>query len=87
MIPGVRLNYLPKTKYQYLAEFDFNGLFSIPVFTISVQINPDFAEYFSQADLAQIEVVRVDPAVLNTIDDKKPEDNQLSFEDIWEDSD
>ena len=47
VIPGVRVNYLPKSKYQFLTEFDFNGLFSIPVFTISIQINPDFAKYFT----------------------------------------
>lgn len=64
MIPGVRVNYLPKSKYQFLTEFDFNGLFSIPVFTISIQINPDFAEYFSESDLAQIEVKTIDPSVL-----------------------
>lgn len=64
VIPGVRVNYLPKSKYQFLTEFDFNGLFSIPVFTISIQINPDFAEYFSESDLAQIEVKTIDPSVL-----------------------
>lgn len=66
VIPGVRINYLPKSKYQFLAEFEFNGLFAIPTFTISVQINPDFAKYFKPADLAQIEVLKIDPAVLKT---------------------
>lgn len=68
VIPGVRVNYLPKSKYQFLTEFDFNGLFSIPVFTISIQINPDFAEYFTQADLAQIEVKTIDPSVLKKVE-------------------
>ena len=54
VVPGVRVNYLPKSQYQFMAEFDFNGLFAIPVFTISIQINPDFAKYFTDADLAQI---------------------------------
>lgn len=68
IVPGVRVNYLPKTQYQFMVEFDFNGVFAIPVFTISVQINPDFAKYFSEADLAQIEVKAIDPSVLATVD-------------------
>ena len=54
VVPGVRLNYLPKSKYQFLAEFEFNGLFAIPVFAVSIQINPDYAKYFSESDMAQI---------------------------------
>lgn len=64
VVPGVRINYLPRSKYQFLCEFEFNGLFAIPVFAISVQINPDYAKYFNKEDLAQIEVKRIDPAVL-----------------------
>lgn len=62
----MRINYLPKSKYQFLAEFEFNGLFAIPVFSVSIQINPDYAKYFSESDMAQIEIKRIDPAVLNT---------------------
>lgn len=47
-----------------MAEFEFNGLFSIPVFSISIQINPDFEKYFSPADMAQIAVKKIDPATL-----------------------
>ncbi len=47
VVPGVKVNFLPKSQYQFLAEFDFNGIFAIPVFTISIQINPDFLQYFS----------------------------------------
>lgn len=47
-----------------MAEFEFNGLFSIPVFSFTVQINPDFAKYFNTQDMAQIEVKKVDPALL-----------------------
>lgn len=54
VVPGVRINYLPKSKYQFLAEFEFNGLFAIPVFSVSIQINPDYAKYFSDSDMAQI---------------------------------
>lgn len=64
VVPGIRVNYLPKSKYQFLTEFEFNGLFSIPVFTFSVQINPDYAKYFSKEDMAQIEVKKIDPALL-----------------------
>lgn len=71
VVPGVRVNYLPKSQYQFLTEFDFNGLFAIPVFTISIQINPDFAQYFSEADLAQIEVKAIDPAVLAKHEDEE----------------
>ena len=74
---------MPKSKYQFLTEFDFNGLFSIPVFTISVQINPDFAQYFTQADLAQIEVKTIDPAVLIKVNKSKNNpSNELSFDEI-----
>lgn len=68
VVPSVKVNYLPKSQYQFMTEFDFNGLFSIPVFTISIQINPDFAKYFTEADLAQIEVKSIDPSVLATHD-------------------
>ena len=78
VVPGVRVNYLPKSQYQFLTEFDFNGLFAIPVFTISIQINPDFAQYFSEADLAQIEVKAIDPAVLAKHDNEET----LSEDDI-----
>ena len=40
IVPGVRVKYLPKTKYQFLVEFEFHGLFAIPIFKIGVQINP-----------------------------------------------
>lgn len=53
-------------------------MFAIPVFTISVQINPDFAKYFSEADLAQIEVKAIDPSVLA----KPDQESELSEDDI-----
>lgn len=64
IVPGVRVSYIPKSTYQFYIEFDFNGTFSIPVFTFSIQINPDYAQYFSKEDMAQIKVLTVDPAVL-----------------------
>lgn len=44
-------------------------MFAIPVFSISIQINPDFAKFFKPADLAQIEVLKIDPAVLKKHDE------------------
>lgn len=64
IIPGVRVSYVPKSTYQFYIEFDFHGTFSIPVFTFSIQINPDYQSFFSQEDMAQIKVLTVDPAVL-----------------------
>lgn len=37
---------------------------AIPVFSVTIQINPDYAHFFKPADLAQIEVKKIDPAVL-----------------------
>lgn len=78
VVPGVRVNYLPKSQYQFLTEFDFNGLFAIPVFSISIQINPDFASYFTDADMAQLEIKAIDPAVLAKHDNEET----LSADDI-----
>lgn len=79
VVPGVRIIYLPKSKYQFMAEFEFNGLFSIPVFSISIQINPDFKEHFSAADMAQIAVKKIDPATLK----KHQVDTALSLDDDY----
>ena len=81
VIPGVRVNYMPKSKYQFLCEFDFNGLFSIPVFSVSIQINPQYASYFSKEDMAQIQVKRIDPAVLRKEDGPK----ELTLDEILND--
>ena len=77
IIPGVRVSYLPKSTYQFFIEFEFHGTFSIPVFTFSIQINPDYKQYFSTEDLAQIKVLTVDPAVLK----KAERVTQLSLDD------
>lgn len=68
IVPGVRVKYLPKSKYQFLVEFEFHGLFAIPIFKIGVQINPEFSKYFNEADLAQIKIKTIDPAVLAKVD-------------------
>lgn len=61
-----------------MCEFDFNGLWAIPVFTITIQIHPDFSKYFSAEDMAQVSTVRIDPAtlILTSVDDT------LSIDDI-----
>ena len=61
-----------------MAEFEFHGLFAVPVFAISIQINPDYAKYFSEADMAQIQIKTIDPAVLA----KKHQVEALSLDDI-----
>ncbi len=78
IVPGVRVNYLPKSKYQFLVEFEFHGTFSIPTFNIAVQINPQYAKYFNRKDMTQIQIKTVDPSVL-AINDK---DEELKMESI-----
>lgn len=68
IVPSVQLNFIPKSQYQFYCTFDFYGLFAIPIFTISIQINPDFAKYFSAADMAQIQIKQIDPALLAKTD-------------------
>jgi hypothetical protein len=81
VVPGVRVKYLPGSKYQFLVEFEFHGLFAVPVFSISIQINPDFKDSFADADMAQIKIKTIDPAVLAKSDKHK----ELSFDDITSD--
>lgn len=64
MVPSVQLNFIPKSQYQFWCSFDFYGIFAIPVFKISIQINPEFTKYFSTEDMAQIQVKQIDPALL-----------------------
>jgi hypothetical protein len=64
IVPGVRVNYLPASKYQFLVELEFYGTFAIPSFTIAVQINPQYAKYFNIKDMAQIQIKTIDPALL-----------------------
>jgi hypothetical protein len=78
IVPGVRVNYMPKSKYQFLVEFEFHGTFSIPTFNIAVQINPEYAKYFNRRDMTQIQIKRIDPAVL-AIKDKE---EKLGMDDI-----
>lgn len=83
VVPGVRIKYLPGSKYQFLAEFEFHGLFAIPLFSVSFQINPDFRKYFSEADMAQIKIKTIDPALLVRIN--KSSEEELSLDEITND--
>jgi hypothetical protein len=78
IVPAVSVQYLPKSQYQFLVQFDFHGTFSIPLFTISVQINPQFAKYFNSNDLAQIQIATIDPSLLALND----QSTSLGFNDI-----
>lgn len=78
IVPGVRVEYIPKSKFQYLAEFDFHGTISIPVFKFTVQINPKYASFFSKEDLQQVEIINIDPALLARVDQTPT----LSFESL-----
>jgi len=78
IVPGVSVSYLPKSQYQFLVQFDFHGTFSIPLFSISVQINPRFAKYFTASDLAQIQISTIDPSLL-AINDQS---TSLGYQDI-----
>lgn len=41
---------------------------AIPVFSVSIQINPKFEKDFSAADMAQIQIKKIDPATLKKND-------------------
>jgi hypothetical protein len=78
IVPGVRVNYMPKSRYQFLVEFEFHGTFSIPTFSIAVQINPEYAKHFSRRDMTQIQIKMVDPSVLAM----KDKEEELGMDDI-----
>ena len=76
-MPGVKVSYVPKSKYQFYIEFEFHGAFAIPVYVFTVQINPEFSQYFSEADMSQVIEVNMDPALLSKVQDEK----KLSLDD------
>lgn len=78
IIPAVSVQYMPKSQFQFLVQFDFSGTFSIPVFMVSVQINPQFARFFNGDDLAQIQICSIDPSLLAMNDQA----GALGFSDI-----
>jgi hypothetical protein len=64
VIPSFQVSYLPTSQYKFLIEFDFQGIFGIPVFTVTIQLNPAFSSYFTTGDMAQLVTLTIDPAVL-----------------------
>jgi hypothetical protein len=47
-----------------LITFTFSGIFAIPDFVYSVQINPKYEKYFSVEDMSQKLIIPVNPADL-----------------------
>lgn len=78
VVPSVQLRFIPKSRYQFYCEFDFFGLLAIPVFSISIQISPEYARYFSAEDAAQVQIRQIDPALLAKIDSQ----DTLTLDDI-----
>lgn len=77
----MRVNFIPRSKFQFLIEFDFHGTIAVPNFTFTIQINPRYERYFSREDMSQIEIITVDPALLARFD----EEETLSFGQISDD--
>ena len=69
IVPGVSVEYIPNSKYQFLVEFNFFSTSAIPVFTFTIQLNPKFRSFFSQQDMDQVEIVNIDPAILALFDE------------------
>ena len=64
IVPSHRVNFLLMTRFKYLIEFDFGGIFGIPPFEFELKINPDYIRFFSPEDMNQSLNVVVNPAVL-----------------------
>ena len=64
VLPSIEIVYLPTTRFKFSVKFSFNGIFAIPDFIYSVQINPKYSKYFSVEDMAQKIVIPVIPADL-----------------------
>jgi hypothetical protein len=62
--PTFTIQFIPSTQYDFLIKFTFNGIYTVPDFSYSVQINPKFATQFTSADMAQRKVVTVTSALL-----------------------
>lgn len=81
VVPDIRVSFVPKSRYQFYIEFEFNGLFAIPVFQFTVQLNPEFKQYFSAEDMAQLQLLELDPATLARPNESKGKD-LLSLEEV-----
>ena len=62
---GVKVSFVPNSKYQFVVEFDFGSAFVTSAFTYIVQINKDFGgDCFTESDLNQQIEWFIDPAKL-----------------------
>ena len=52
--PIIDINYIPSSKYSFTIRFKFNGIFTVPDFSYTVQINPKYAKYFSNEDMRKV---------------------------------
>jgi hypothetical protein len=59
-------------------SFTFSGIFAIPDFVYSVQINPKYENFFTAEDMAQRLVIPVVPVDLSI----KNNNDQLTLDDV-----
>lgn len=68
IIPIVSVSYIQATQFKFVITFDFNNILGIFVFNFTVRINSNLASFFTQADMDQVQVVRIDMALLSAVD-------------------
>jgi cysteine-rich repeat protein len=68
VIPIVTVNYITATQFKFVIKFDFNNIVGSFVFNFTVRINSAFASFFTQADMDQVQVVKIDMALLSAVD-------------------
>lgn len=64
ILPSVQVSYLPTTRFKFSVNFSFIGIYAIPDFVYSIQINPKYEKHFTAEDMAQRIIVPVNPADL-----------------------
>lgn len=72
------MSYIPTTRFKFTMSFTFSGIFAIPDFVYSVQINPKYEKFFTAEDMAQRLVIPVVPADLSL----KNDIDELSLDDV-----
>ena len=68
IIPIVSVSFINATQYKFVITFDFNNVLGSFVFNFTVKINSNLASFFTQADMEQVQVVRIDMALLSAVD-------------------
>jgi hypothetical protein len=63
-IANIYESYIPQSQYSINVSFDFNSLEPVPNFSVTLQVNPNLAQYFSGVDISQIVVDDIDPSLL-----------------------